>query len=142
MYDEKFMTLAIEEAEKAFNNNEVPVGAIVVYKNKVIGTGYNKKKTTNCVYMHAELIAVKEASNYLKDWRLNDCDIYITLEPCSMCCSAIKESRIKNIYYGCERKDKNLKKINKLILDKNVNYININENKCSKILSSFFENKR
>ena len=94
------MNLALTEAKKAYDLNEVPVGAIIVYQDRVIGSGYNKREMTNNALTHAEIIAINEACNNLSSWRLVDCDIYITLEPCPMCAGAIINSRIKKIIYG------------------------------------------
>lgn len=94
------MDLAYEEALKAYEQGEVPVGAIIVYNNEVIAKAHNKREKLQKVYAHAEFLAIKEASEVLGSWRLNDCDLYITLEPCAMCAGAIIESRIKNVYFS------------------------------------------
>lgn len=94
------MNLAYEEALKAYEQGEVPVGAIIVYNNEVIAKAHNKREKLQKVYAHAEFLAIKEASEVLGSWRLNDCDLYITLEPCAMCAGAIIESRIKNVYFS------------------------------------------
>lgn len=101
---EYYMKIAIKEAEKALKNGEMPVGAVVVKNNKVIGKGYNKKEKTKNTLMHAEIIAIQKACKKNKDWRLNECELYVTMEPCTMCIGAIVESRIKKIYYGVENK--------------------------------------
>ncbi len=98
--NEKYMREAIKLAKKAYEIDEVPVGAVVVKDGKIIGRGYNKRETSNQSIMHAEIIAIQKACKKLKSWRLDDCDIYVTLEPCLMCAGAIFQSRIKNIYYG------------------------------------------
>jgi len=98
--EKKFMKLAFKQAEKAYKHGEMPVGAIVVKNGKVIGMGYNKKEKTKNAIMHAEIIAIKNACKKSNDWRLNDCEIYVTLEPCVMCMGAIVESRIKKVYCG------------------------------------------
>ena len=94
------MKYAYLEAMKAFDKNEVPVGAVIVYENKIIGKGYNLVETLNNATAHAEIIAIKSASEYIKDWRLENCDLYVTLEPCVMCTGAIINSRIKKVIYG------------------------------------------
>lgn len=104
--DSKYFDLAFEEAYKSFHNNEVPVGAVIVKNGEIISTAHNNKEYSQCVLDHAELIAIREASKKLKNWRLVDCDIYVTLEPCEMCASAIKQSRIKNIYCAVSNDDK------------------------------------
>lgn len=96
----KFMKLAFKQAEKAYKRGEMPVGAIVVKNGKVIGRGYNKKEKTKNAIMHAEIIAIKKACKKNNDWRLNNCEMYVTLEPCVMCMGAIVESRIKKVYCG------------------------------------------
>ena len=96
-----WMKQALLQAEKAFAAEEVPVGAIVVYNGKVIGRGYNQKEQFNDPTAHAEMIAITAAANTLGDWRLNDCYLYVTKEPCPMCSGAIINARIKMIIFGC-----------------------------------------
>ena len=102
------MKIAFKEAQKAFRLGEMPVGAIVVKNGRVIGKGYNKKEKTKNAIMHAEIIAINKACNKNKDWRLNECQMYVTLEPCTMCMGAIVESRIKKLYCGIENKKSHL----------------------------------
>jgi tRNA(adenine34) deaminase len=96
----RFMYAALQEAERAFEEDEVPVGAVVVHKNRIIGRGYNQVEKLNDATAHAEMIALTSASNNLKNWRLNECSIYVTLEPCIMCAGALLSSRIDNLYYA------------------------------------------
>lgn len=96
----KFMFAALQEAEKAFESGEVPVGAVIVHENKIIGRGCNQIERLNDPTAHAEMIAITAASNHLSDWRLNNCDIYVTLEPCIMCTGALLASRINSIYFS------------------------------------------
>ncbi len=96
----KFMFAALQEAEKALETNEVPVGAVVVHENKIIGRGYNQTERLKDPTAHAEMIAITAASNHLSDWRLNNCYIYVTLEPCIMCTGALLASRINSIYFS------------------------------------------
>ncbi len=96
----RFMHAALQEAERAFEEDEVPVGAVVVHKNKIIGRGYNQIEKLNDATAHAEMIALTSASSHLKGWRLNECSIYVTLEPCIMCTGALLSSRIDNLYYA------------------------------------------
>jgi tRNA(adenine34) deaminase len=94
------MYAALQEAENAFQNNEVPIGAVVVHKNKIIGRGYNQTEMLKDSTAHAEMLAITAASNHLQTKFLDDCDLYVTVEPCLMCSGAILLSRIKNLYFG------------------------------------------
>ncbi len=96
----RFMYAALQEAEKAFEEDEVPVGAVVVYKDKIIGRGYNQVERLKDATAHAEMIAITSAANYLGNWRLNECRIYVTVEPCIMCTGALLNSRIDELYFG------------------------------------------
>jgi len=103
LFDEniyRFMYSALQEAEKALDTNEVPVGAIVVYGNKIIGRGYNQSEMLRDSTAHAEMLAITAASNYLQSKFLDECDLYVTVEPCLMCAGAILLSRIRNLYFG------------------------------------------
>ena len=139
---EKFMKEALKEAKKAINLNEIPVGVVIVYNNKIIARGYNKKETLQNSLMHAEIIAINKASKKLRSWRLNDCEIYVTLEPCNMCMGAIVESRINKVYYGTDNlksHELNLQIINNF----KINVENgILEGKCKELLDDFFKNMR
>ena len=97
---QKWMQYALVEAVKAYDNDEVPVGAIIIKDGSIIAKGYNQKELLKDATAHAEIIAITSASNYLQDWRLNDCDMYVTMEPCAMCSGAIINSRIKAVYFG------------------------------------------
>lgn len=135
---EYYMKIAIKEANKAFKNNEVPVGVVIVKNNKIIAKAYNKREKTKNVINHAEIIAITKACKKLKNWRLDDCEIYITMEPCMMCSGAIQQSRIKKIIYGVKNEkygySSNLKNI-KIIS-------RICENECRNLVQSFFKKKR
>lgn len=101
LFDEEMMLLAIEEAKKAAQLGEVPVGAIIVDDSeKIIGTGYNTRETQQRPTGHAEIIAIEQAAKYKKSWRLSDCTLYVTLEPCPMCAGAILNARLKRVVYG------------------------------------------
>ena len=95
------MDRALKLAVRAFDTDEVPVGCIIVYDNKIIGQGYNQCESLNDATAHAEMIAITAASSTLDTWRLNECAIYVTKEPCSMCAGAIVNSRIEKLYFGC-----------------------------------------
>ena len=94
------MKEALKEAQKAYKKDEVPVGAVIVKDGKIIAKAHNLKETKNIATAHAEILAIEKASKILSSWRLNDCDMYVTLEPCTMCMGAIILSRIKNLYIG------------------------------------------
>ena len=96
----KFMFTALQEAEKAFEEKEIPVGAVVVKSNKIIGRGYNQVERLKDATAHAEMIAITAASNHIGNWRLNECLIYVTLEPCVMCTGAMLASRINELYFA------------------------------------------
>lgn len=98
---ETYMREALKEAEKARKLNEVPIGCVIVKGDKIIGRGYNRRMKDKNTLSHAELNAIKKASKKLKDWRLDDCEMYVTTEPCQMCAGAIVQSRIKKVYIGC-----------------------------------------
>ena len=100
--DELYMKQALVEAQKAFDEEEVPVGAVIVYKGQIIARAHNQIKTLKDPTAHAEMIAITQAASYLKNERLNDCDLYVTIEPCSMCVGASILARLKRIIYGAE----------------------------------------
>jgi len=99
--NEKYMEEAIKQSKKALALEEVPIGCIIVYQEKIIARGYNRRITDKNTLSHAELNAIKKASKTLGDWRLDQCEMYVTLEPCQMCAGAIVQSRIKKVYIGC-----------------------------------------
>ena len=99
--DEKYMKEAIRQAKKAYALREVPIGCVIVYKDKIVGRGYNRRTTDHNTLAHAELIAIKKAGKKLGDWRLEDCTMYVTLEPCQMCAGAVVQSRLKRVVVGC-----------------------------------------
>lgn len=137
---EKYMKMALLEAKKAYNIDEIPVGCIILKDNVVIGKGYNCKESKKSPLMHAELIAIEEACGKLNSWRLDDCVMYVTLEPCMMCMGAIIESRIKTVYYGTKNKSEQMYDFDKI--SKGIELIDVKDVDCSKILSDFFKNKR
>jgi tRNA(adenine34) deaminase len=96
----KYMKEALKEAKKAAKAGEVPIGCVIVFEDKIIGRGYNKRNTKKTTLAHAELIAIQKASKAMGDWRLEDCVMYITLEPCQMCSGAIVQARIKEVVVG------------------------------------------
>ncbi|NLN50400.1 MAG: nucleoside deaminase [Acholeplasmataceae bacterium] len=96
----KFMKEALKEAEKAYQKNEVPIGCVIVCGNKIIAKAHNLRETKNSTLAHAELLAIKKANEKLNSWRLEDCDIYVTLEPCPMCAGAIIQARMRKLYFS------------------------------------------
>ena len=103
--DEFYMKLALKQAKKALKYNEVPVGAVIVKNNKIISKAHNKKEKNKDATKHAEIIAISKACRKLKNWRLDDCILYVTMEPCMMCSGAIEQSRIKQVVYGVKNKN-------------------------------------
>lgn len=99
--DEKYMKEAIKQAKKAYTLAEVPIGCVIVYQDKIIGRGYNRRTVDKNTLAHAELQAIRKASKKMGDWRLEDCTLYVTLEPCQMCSGAIVQARIKRVVVGC-----------------------------------------
>lgn len=98
--DEKYMKEALKQAKKAYQIGEVPIGCVIVYQDKIIGRGYNKRNTKKTTLAHAEIIAIQRASKSMGDWRLEDCTMYVTLEPCQMCAGAIVQARMKKVVIG------------------------------------------
>lgn len=143
----KFIDLAIEEAEKAFKKGEVPVGAVIVKDGNVIGKGHNLKENFKSPLAHAEIIAIQEACKELGDWRLNGAEIYVTLEPCPMCASAIVQSRISKLYIGTFNKEMGacgsvVDIINNRYLNTSINVEWLYDDKCSKLITEFFNKRR
>jgi len=99
--DERYMREALKQAEKAYKLGEVPIGCVIVYKDKIIGRGCNRRNTDKNTLSHAELTAIKRASRVMGDWRLEGCTMYVTLEPCQMCSGALVQSRIDRVVIGC-----------------------------------------
>lgn len=147
MNKEYYMQEALKEAQKAYKKMEVPVGAVVVLDGKIIGRGHNRKEKRKSALEHAEIIAIKRASKKIKNWRLNNCELYVTLEPCPMCTGAIINSRIKKVYIGANdlRMGACGSKINLLELKFDTN-IELEEgilkDECEEILRKFFKDLR
>lgn len=143
MNEEYFMQIALKEAEKSLKINEVPVGAVIVKNNKIIAKAHNIKEKKQDVTKHAEIIAIQKASKKLKDWHLNDCTIYITLEPCVMCMGAIMQSRMEKIVYATSSQKFgysnlfNIDEQNKILILED-----ICKEESIKLLQMFFKNKR
>ena len=149
MTDIDYMKIALNLAQKAFDINEVPVGAIVVKKStgEIIGQGYNRREIDKNPLAHAEIAAIKEASEKLGGWRLIDCEIFVTLEPCPMCCGAIINSRIERVVYGAaDIKSGSAKSvINMFELPFNHKpeiVSDVLKKECSELISAFFSQLR
>ena len=140
---EHFMQQALLEAKRARIQDEVPVGAVVVCNQRIIGRGHNQVQTLNDVTAHAEIIAMTAASSFLGNKYLNECEIYITLEPCAMCAGALKWAQIGRIFYGAGDEKNGFMIFGKEILHpKTKLHYGLLENECSKILTEFFYAKR
>ena len=145
---EYFMKQALKEAKKAYEKSEIPVGAVIVLNNKIIARGNNQKETLSSSISHAEINAIQKANKKLGEWRLLDCEMYVTLEPCSMCAGAIIQSRIKNIYIGTmDKKTGACGSVLNLLKDYPFNHkveveYNVLQNECEEILKDFFKNLR
>lgn len=142
-----FLELAKKEALLAMNKGEIPVGAVIVKDGIVIGKAHNLKETLKDSTAHAEILAIKEASKYIDDWRLNGAEMYVTLEPCPMCASAIVQSRISKIYIGTFNKDMGAcgSIINLLDNGNLETFVNVKwmyDLECSKLLTEFFDSRR
>ena len=143
-----YMSLAYKEAEKAVMEDEVPIGAVIVMGDKVIARAHNKRDGQNLTFAHAEMLAITKANKKLGSWRMPECDIYITLEPCIMCMGAIIQARFKNVYYGAKdpKGGAVVSSINVLEAS-NINHHpnvvgGILEEQCSSIISNYFKKKR
>lgn len=141
---DKFMIEALKEAKKAYKKNEVPIGAIIVKDNKIIARAYNKKEKNNIATHHAEILAINKACRKIKNWRLNDCTLYVTVEPCVMCCGAIVQSRIKKVVYGISNKNYGgVESIATIFYNTNISIEKgIMQEECLAILQKFFNEKR
>jgi len=143
-----YMKRALELAFKAREEGEVPVGAVVVFESRIIGEGYNRREATNSPTSHAEIEAIEMASDNLKSWRLEDCDLYVTLEPCMMCSGAIVQSRIKRLFFGSrDPKAGAVRSLYNLLEDDRLNhqvevYEGLLADESSAILTEFFREVR
>ena len=145
---EKYMRKAIRLAGKAAELGEVPIGCVIEYQGKVIGRGYNRRTTDKSTLAHAEIIAIKKACKKMGDWRLEDCTMYVTLEPCQMCAGAIVQARVKKVVIGCMNPKAGCAGsiLNVLQMDEFNHQVEIErgvlEEECSQMLTSFFKNLR
>ena len=146
--DIHFMKLAIGQAKKAARINEVPIGCVIVYDGKIIGRGYNRRNTDKTTLGHAEITAIKKASRYMQDWRLEGCTLYVTLEPCQMCAGALMQSRIDRVVIGsmnpkagCAGSILNLLEMEQFNHQVEVTR-GVLQEECSQMLSGFFKELR
>ena len=145
---EHFMKKAIEEAKKAYNKLEIPIGAIIVRDGKIIARGFNTKEEKKDATKHAEIIAIQKANKKLNRWRLNDCEMYVTLEPCPMCAGAIIQARIKKVYIGAtDEKTGACGSVLNLFTDYKFNHqveyeIGVLKEESEELLKNFFKNLR
>ncbi len=145
---EFYMYEALKEAQKAFDINEVPIGCVIVHKDEIIATGFNMRNTNKNTLDHAEIIAINKACEVLKDWRLEECAMYVTVEPCPMCSGAIVQSRLDKVVFGTFNKQAGFcgSVLNVLQMDelnhKVVIESGVLENECKELMQSFFKNFR
>ena len=146
--DEKYMKEAIKQARKAYEIGEVPIGCVIVYQDKIIARGYNRRTIDKNTLAHAELIAIKKASTKMDDWRLEDCTMYVTLEPCQMCSGAIVQSRLARVVVGCMNPKAGCAgSILNLLQMQEFNHqveltIGVLEEECSQMMKQFFRELR
>ena len=146
--EEKYMKEALKEAKKAYDKLEIPVGAVIVKQGKIIARAHNQKETKFDTTKHAEILAIQKASKKLGSWRLLDCEMYVTLEPCSMCAGALINSRIKKVYIGTmDEKTGAVGSVLNLLDDYKFNHevefeTGILQNECEKLLKDFFKDLR
>ena len=146
--DEKYMKSALTQAKKALALGEVPIGCVIVYQGKIIGRGYNRRNTDKNTLAHAEITAINKASKKIGDWRLEECTLYVTLEPCQMCAGAIVQARIPKVVMGCMNPKagcagSTLNILNMPQFNHQVEtYKGILEEECSTILKVFFKDLR
>lgn len=146
--DERFMARAYELAQQAEKINEIPVGAVVVHNNEIIGEGFNQSITLNDPSAHAEMLAIRAAGNNIKNYRLINCTLYVTLEPCPMCAGLLVHSRINRLVFGaCDQKTGAAGSIMNLLNNKQLNHQiiitkNVMQAHCSMLLSQFFKRRR
>jgi Cytosine/adenosine deaminases len=145
---EKYMRLALKQAQKAYDLGETPIGCVIVHEGRIVGRGYNRRMVDKNTLAHAELIAIRKASKKLEDWRLEDCTLYVTLEPCQMCAGAIVQARMKRVVIGCmSAKAGCAGSVLNLLQMKEFNHqveveTGVLEQECSSMMSKFFRELR
>ncbi len=144
----KFMKAAINEAIKARDKDEVPIGAVIVYGGKIIARAHNLMEKTQLATAHAEVLAINKACKKLKSWRLDDAEIYVTIEPCAMCAGAIVNARIKKVYFGAyEKKSGAAESKFRVLTESGLNHVTefcggVEEEICADVIKSYFKGKR
>lgn len=148
MNNEKWMKEAIKQAKKAAQKDEVPIGCVIVKDDQIIARAYNKREMKQCSTAHAEILAIEKACKKLGSWRLEDCDLYVTLEPCPMCSGAIIQSRIRNVIFGaydpkggCMGSNMNINDVRGFNHYPDIE-VGILQDECSRLLKDFFKAKR
>lgn len=141
--DEYFMEKALKQAEQAFSENEVPIGAVIVFENKIIGKGFNQTEKLTDVTAHAEILAITSASQFLGSKFLHDCTMYITVEPCLMCIGAIKWSRLSRVVIGAKEPKSGFSAFLDKPISKKIDIsFGLFEERCADLMSEFFRNRR
>jgi tRNA(adenine34) deaminase len=146
--DQQYMQIAIEQARIAEENGDVPIGAVIVFQTQIIGRAYNQREQLQDPTAHAEIIALTQAAAFLESWRLIDCSIYVTLEPCCMCAGALVLARIKRLVYGCDDpKTGAVKSLYNIVQDERLNHKvevtpGVMADECSTLLQNFFQRRR
>lgn len=145
--EEKYMNMALKEAEKAYKDDEVPVGAIIVLDDKVIARAHNRREKSKDATAHAEILAIRKACRVVGDFRLLNAEIYVTLEPCLMCMGAILNSRIKTVYFGASVNKPGALTLSEIVSRAELNHKSkvvggVLEDECSSLVSQYFKGKR
>lgn len=144
---DKYMKIALKQAQRAFEKDEVPIGAVIVKDNQIIARAYNLRERRQCATAHAEILAIEKACHKLNSWRLDDCELYVTLEPCPMCAGAILQARIKKVIFGAlDPKGGSIQSCMHMYENKGYNHYPLVEymqtEECSQLLKDFFKRKR
>jgi tRNA(adenine34) deaminase len=146
--DKKFMQVALDVAKVAEANGDVPIGAVIVYQNQIIGKAYNQREQLQDPTAHAEIIAITQAAAFLESWRLHDCTMYVTLEPCPMCAGALVLARMDRLVYGCDDpKTGAVKSLYNIVQDERLNHrlevtSGVLAEECGELLQEFFRRRR
>jgi tRNA(adenine34) deaminase len=146
--DKRYMKMAVEQARVAEENGDVPIGAVIVHKGQIIAKAYNQREQLQDPTAHAEIIALTQAAAALENWHLNDCTMYVTLEPCPMCAGALVLARIDRLVYGCDDpKTGAVKNLYNIVQDERLNHrlevtSGVLAGECGKLLQKFFTKRR